>query len=55
MLLNKVQQYFFTSAIIEPKQLTKAEIEAIKEKQIKDSRKVDEALTPKTTSMYSFV
>lgn len=47
-------KYFFASAIIEPK-LTQKEIEAIKEKQLKDCRKVEEKLTPKTTKMYSFV
>lgn len=47
-------KYFFASAIIEP-QLTKKEIEAIKEKQLMDSRKVDDKLTPKTTKMYSYV
>ena len=56
MFLNFVQQYFFTS--VEP-QLTKKEIETISEvsaeKQLKDSRKIDEKLTPKTTQMYSFV
>ncbi len=58
MLLNFVQQYFTPTlggAIVEPKQLTKVQIEAIKEKQIKDNRKVDDVLTPKTTSMYSYV
>ena len=47
-------KYFFASAIIEPK-LTKKEIESIKEKQLKENRKIDEKLTPKTTKMFSFV
>jgi hypothetical protein len=50
----------FSSAVVEHK-LTEEErkIEAIKEKQIIESRKiftkVDEQLTPKTTTMYSYV
>jgi hypothetical protein len=47
-------KYFFASAIVEPR-LTQKEIEKIKEQQLKDSRKTDEKLTPKTTKMYSFV
>ena len=48
-------KYFFTSAIIEPREKTKAEIEAIKAKQLEENRKLNGDVSPKTTKLYAFI